>query len=314
MAYSNTTLPALPEYDTAAYPYAVALFSYGKGEEDWYQLVLAVSASAFKASFQSMDDGSGNVLKSGMAAVNTGTVRRWVCGEDGVWEEQASGDIICLPGLAGNVYQRVWTNHDILDESGNVWLAAGCVTPVDTGVSADWLRSFKLGLALGLTGKALPFKREPVAYLYNGVRLPKLPEWDKEKYPYAAILSFNEDYSVWVDLYVAENPLYLERISGGNCIPRNTQYMHWSMDGIAVQDWGQGNPNRTIGGGVNVGLPVYVWSNYDYLYDDGELYHSATNPVPVYTSGEVAVSALRSSDGYILQDANGLYLIPKEAE
>lgn len=31
-------------------------------------------------------------------------------------------------------------------------------------------------------------------YLYNGVKLPALPEWDKETYPYAVIRTAGTDY------------------------------------------------------------------------------------------------------------------------
>lgn len=40
-----------------------------------------------------------------------------------------------------------------------------------------------------LMGRMIPrhLAKLPVAYLYNGVRLPKLPEWNKETHPYAVI-------------------------------------------------------------------------------------------------------------------------------
>ena len=45
MAYSNTTPPVLPSYDTATYPYRVMAFNYGIGEEDWYQIHLWYSSA-----------------------------------------------------------------------------------------------------------------------------------------------------------------------------------------------------------------------------------------------------------------------------
>ena len=53
----------------------------------------------------------------------------------------------------------------------------------------DKMRDFVKGLALGLTGAPLPYTgtAEPVAYLYNGYRLPPLPNRDKAQYPYATI-------------------------------------------------------------------------------------------------------------------------------
>ena len=50
------------------------------------------------------------------------------------------------------------------------------------------MRSSVMGLILGQFSSPLPeVQKEPVAYLYNGVRLPALPEWDREKYPFAVI-------------------------------------------------------------------------------------------------------------------------------
>ena len=50
------------------------------------------------------------------------------------------------------------------------------------------MRSSVMGLILSLFSSPLPeVQKQPVAYLYNGVRLPKLPEWDRETYPYATI-------------------------------------------------------------------------------------------------------------------------------
>lgn len=295
MAYSNTTIPKFPEYNTTANPYSVALFSYGKGEEDWYQLVFAVSASAFKASFVSMDDGNGNVLKSGMAAQNTSIVHRWVCGADGVWEAQADGDIVCMPGLSGAVYQRVWTNHNILDQSGNIWLAANSVSPV--GVTESWLRSFKMGLALGLTGKPLPLapsQKEPVAFLYNGAQLPPLPEWDREMYPYVHIYARNNLSKAFVR--ITSMPVYHDDILPDGYNGPEQSHIRASSDGIGLNyrygydgknDWEPSDPLEvayTAADTVSpVGVVVYtLWTNTDIYNPDGSLHLAASEPIPVY--------------------------------
>ena len=41
-------------------------------------------------------------------------------------------------------------------------------------------------------------KKTPVAYLYNGVRLPGLPEWDKTVYPFAVIVYIDGTYFLWL--------------------------------------------------------------------------------------------------------------------
>lgn len=62
-------------------------------------------------------------------------------------------------------------------------------------------KSWLIGFALELCGNPLPIagsKREPVAYLYNGVRLPKLPEYDKSVYSYAVIVYIDGRYCLWL--------------------------------------------------------------------------------------------------------------------
>ncbi len=53
----------------------------------------------------------------------------------------------------------------------------------------DNMRKFVRGLMVSTVSKGvLPKKREPVAWLYNGVRLPDINSvWDKETDPYAII-------------------------------------------------------------------------------------------------------------------------------
>lgn len=50
-------------------------------------------------------------------------------------------------------------------------------------------QSLKLGFIMGLLCPSeKQVEKEPVAYSYNGVVLPKLPERDREKYPYVTII------------------------------------------------------------------------------------------------------------------------------
>ena len=49
-------------------------------------------------------------------------------------------------------------------------------------------------------------------FLYNGVKLPALPEWDKEKYPYAA-MNLGANYGV---LYLLDNALMAKQFQWAN--------------------------------------------------------------------------------------------------
>lgn len=141
------------------------------------------------------------------------------------------------------------------------------------------LKSFLTGLALGLSGKPLPpVKKEPVAYLYNGVRLPKLPEWDKEMYPYAYI-SMKSDGTPYI--FISSNPA--------------SYYPNWGW-AVTVGAWfaplvAYANEVPWVSaedeGGVYIHLERYdtwklVWCNTDVVTQTGSVFMAASEPIPVY--------------------------------
>lgn len=141
MAYSNATPPALPNYDVTAYPYRVMTFNYSIGEEDWYQIHLWYSSAPFTF--------------DGAHVVNNAAAYTQICDSSGDWTEAMETDVNCKPGISGNVYQRIGTNHDIMDSAGNVWLAADTVTEVteesvepQTGVDSV---SYQIGFGMGMS-------------------------------------------------------------------------------------------------------------------------------------------------------------------
>lgn len=270
MAYSNVTPPALPVFES---PYYVLVFNYTEGAEDWYQVHLFHSVEAFTY------DGSIVTTATAKHMVSDGTA--WTTAADEV-EPSLS------PGMHNDVYQRIYTNHSILDGNGDVWLAADTVTAV--GVSENWLRSFWTGVSLGLTSKTLFSKKEPVAYLYNGVRLPKLPEWDREKYPYAVIVltdsiavgdSVVDGIRYW--LYFTAEPCVH---SLGNNIPVGSmRYVLYADENTAdicgSSVWGEWL-EAEMNTAMSTFLAEYVWANADVMTANGEVKLSASEPIPVY--------------------------------
>ena len=142
------------------------------------------------------------------------------------------------------------------------------------------MRSCVMGLILGQFSSPLPrAQKEPVAYLYNGVRLPKLPEWDREKYPYAYIW-FG---STLKRLYVLSEASHMTMTdSGGNaCIgaEAGTTYMVANTY-VGNATWGSftsytEEEPKVLSSSVG-------WANYDIRNADGTLYLSASEPIPVY--------------------------------
>lgn len=139
-------------------------------------------------------------------------------------------------------------------------------------VSEAWTSSFLEGLALGLTGAPLPIGgREPVAYLYNRVRLPPLPEWDKEAYPYAFI--FVDMYG-WTTFKATNvRPYY-----NGNTMSV-LRYDSLKND-IVNGGWRQAYTVMTGQNHTSHILPF--WTNFDLLAEDGSVYMQGTAPIPVY--------------------------------
>lgn len=137
--------------------------------------------------------------------------------------------------------------------------------------------SWRVGFELGLAGFSFPYSkpRKPTAYLYNGIRLPALPEWDRKKYPYAMVGCYAYVGTYW--LYVLSEPAH-DSVSGvpntanggaGMCFV--CEIDKWEL----AESWGTEGPDSPI--------VEEVWVNYDYLASDGVTVKlAASTPVPVY--------------------------------
>ena len=140
-----------------------------------------------------------------------------------------------------------------------------------------------------------------VAYLYNGIELPPLPEWDKEEFPYAFI-SENipygqyDGYAYRLHLYAA--PCYVAYDENGKVnrvfTEKNSPYQLWGGNTGAVA-WEFSGDGNNLTGSVTNNLPL--WVNADMYYNGNDptnsLYMPQSNPVPVYPeSGGSAADAV----------------------
>lgn len=141
--------------------------------------------------------------------------------------------------------------------------------------------SFMLGFIAGVTSVGGVAQKEPVAYLYNGVRLPKLPEWDREKYPYAWILSISpNDYALRVasepvtykyDNFLAKDYVYVSNGTGNTYDLKENGWVIFHQD--------------TLFGGnyFSVSKLLFSWVNHDVINTaDSTVHQSASDPIPVY--------------------------------
>ena len=170
------------------------------------------------------------------------------------WVERGLGN----PHIHASTY--IWSNYDIIDNKGFA----------------------------GEVGSVYRYGSDPVpAYSYNGTVLPELPEWDKEKYPYALMQYFGLNFILGeVGLLLTTKPMiycpdelwklhandmgtFDELIYIGNVL---------LVDGSHNNRWSYQRTNTEV---TDVGNSVH-WSNYDILNEDGSIYYAASDPIPVY--------------------------------
>ena len=159
------------------------------------------------------------------------------------------------------------------------------------------MRSSVMGLILSLFSSPLPeVQKQPVAYLYNGVRLPKLPEWDRETYPYATISVISHMTALTVTLTFRKS--WKQDVQGGDVpkdaiwtqlgdveyIIKKTGY-YPSIDSVKDTDWGE--PIECTKSTWTTATNIR-WTNKDIIsqgsinHEVGELIRAASEPVPVY--------------------------------
>lgn len=123
--------------------------------------------------------------------------------------------------------------------------------------------------AMGKGGK------EPVAYSYNGTILPKLPEWDKTKYSYAVITQL-PDGNIHM-CFSTELP-EPARFWGVNCVYffDEVAYKHYDFPDGKWLFVGEGTGNLFFS------PEPLLWTSHDILNDDGSVYFTASEPIPIY--------------------------------
>lgn len=161
----------------------------------------------------------------------------------------------------------------------------------------DKMRSYVKGLLLGLCGKPLPItQKEPVAYLYNGVRLPDINTvWDKEKYPYAFIRVSTETKTarlhitssiIKIRLYDGYPDVLDRAIAAADGSQRQFDYRPEEYG----ENWIETEISDIRSENYSVGDTVFVysdatplrWVNCDVMTEDGIVLLKASEPIPVY--------------------------------
>lgn len=138
-------------------------------------------------------------------------------------------------------------------------------------------------------------------YLYNGIELPALPEWDKTVYPYAVIYKnlkneeqFGTRFKVLTQpvAYQEYNILFVNGLNGKTYGIHETGGTYEAIDYILSDgEWVKDPDDYTIRMDIEVisssasyaGVKgEMLWSNYDINnLIDGGIYLAASEPVPV---------------------------------
>lgn len=140
--YNGVKLPALPEWDTDALPYAhIQYIPYRDGS---FIAHLRCSDQPFCVAAGTVTNPEGAVM----------LIRSYVDGSsDYSWGTEYTTENAVLSLDPDSV---IWCNADITDESGTVFLAASEPVPVQAVTAPDFrLYSWLFGFAVGLAGSPL---------------------------------------------------------------------------------------------------------------------------------------------------------------
>lgn len=132
-------------------------------------------------------------------------------------------------------------------------------------------KDFEMGIILGLCAPPAPqIPGEPIAYSYNGVVLPKLPEWDRSVYPYACIADNLNGGTVFT-LCISDVRIKVGTgDSAGNYNPMNADVTFKCSSPYVEWMTGKGLTGRA------------VWANQDVYDNEGSLYLEGSAPMPIY--------------------------------
>lgn len=309
--YNGIELPALPEWDRDVYPYAV-ISNSSSGD---YRLHACQQRPAPRPAV----DSDTSYIYFGEYAYKPLYAK---CKSPfSEWSDLSEGFGYCSNSI-------FWTDTDIYNTDGTLYLAASDPVPVGGEVEPDPITTPVNGYKVknGAGVKQDTYKRvgsqwvkqpqegyemvesvwqpifekveeptgEPIAYLYNGVQLPPLPEWDKEAYPYAFITyladaaGIDEKYAgcIFGQIVFCSGQFTVK--SDGYAYTENVDEKAYNFaTGALAVDLDVTEGEWTFGEETHVDdmvLDAYMllWSSYDILNEDGSVYLAASDPVPVY--------------------------------
>lgn len=146
----------------------------------------------------------------------------------------------------------------------------------------EFLKGVEVGRRLKLQRLST---RTPVAYQYNGITFPPVPA-EMNGYPYLRIVVLSGIYYIQA-LPTKPVTTIKEVVLGSTVISRSEiNSMEEANDYLSAYfvisssgDWGIPD---SINGTGEVSTKNIVWSNYDVLTAEGDIYLSSSEPIPIY--------------------------------
>lgn len=222
------------------------------------------------------------------ASVNDGELSyQWYHGEEAVGEGNSYTPDVSVVGSEG--YYCIVTNT-VSDTQ--LTTTSKTITITVEEEKKFPVVAYVSGLVARLHSRRMPYPyshRAPVAYLYNGIRLPALPEWDRGVYPYAVI----EYYGGLAHLIVFDAAVSYNKY---NLSSTATASGLGEKDGSKVSYM----VATLMSGGEAISTPIFgdtvysgqcygasesdiVWANYDVADNkNGGTLIAASDPIPVY--------------------------------
>ena len=123
--------------------------------------------------------------------------------------------------------------------------------------------------------------REPVAYLYNGVRLPILSAWDKKVHPYAVILYYPEKEGYFFSF--SAEPFSYVSLTGSPYLSNKSHTGYNMILADGETDWKFLREDSDITLSVAGSPWELFWCSVDIqnIYT-GTVQLAASDPIPVY--------------------------------
>lgn len=137
-------------------------------------------------------------------------------------------------------------------------------------------RSFAAGVAAARSLEGLYKEKHVIGYSYNGVFLPKLPEWNVEEYRNAVLLNVPGTRTYRLMLL---DDINIENIYGEDCLVIQDNYTLYTYTSQNDSEWCS---ILDVTYPAQYKLEDIVWSNASIYDTGGTLCLSASKPIPVY--------------------------------